>query len=273
MGKIVAAAATSHSPGITMFVEQADAEQVKRFHGAMHEVGRRFEEARPDVIILITNEHFTNFYLNNVPAICIGTAESYFGPVEPFIQVPQADMPGHRAIGKRLVRAALDSDFDVSFSEELRFDHGTSVPLHFVNPHGRVPVVPIFVNNLFPPMPTPRRLYDFGQFLGRTVAEGHGDTRIALLATGGLSHKVGTTDAGDIDPDFDRRFLAELSAGNSAALKNLTHDELSGIGNGTHEVRNWMCVMGATNDAPVEILSYEVIPQWATGCAVASWTV
>lgn len=271
MGTIVAAAAASHSPGITGFVDMADPGQVERFHGAMHEIGRRFEEADPDVIVTITNEHFVNFYLDNVPAICVGTATSYFGPVEPWLGVPQTDVPGERRFAKALVADALAADFDVSFSEELRFDHGTMVPLHFANPDMAIPVVPIVVNNLYPPLPRPGRLYDFGRFLARAIADDGTDTRVALLATGGLSHKVGTVDAGEITPDFDRSFLDDVVAGNGSKLAVLTSDELAEIGNGTHEVRNWLCVMGTLGDVGAEVLSYEEVPAWATGCAAVAW--
>ena len=119
-----------------------------------------------------------------MPAICIGTAPSYYGPVEgEWLQVGPVDVPGDRAFGKELVRAALAAEFDVSFSEELRFDHGTMVPLHFADPDFTIPVVPVVVNNLYPPLPTPQRLYRFGQFLASAIADGFGDARVALLAT------------------------------------------------------------------------------------------
>lgn len=271
MGTIVVAAAASHSPVITMMYDENDAQQA-RFHAAMHQIGEAFAAAKPDVIITITNEHFVNFYLDNVPAMCIGTATSYFGPVEPFLKIPQADLPGDRSIGKRLVAAALDAEFDVAYSEELRFDHGTMVPMSFVNADYSVPVVPIIVNNIYAPMPSPKRMYAFGQFLGRAIAEQLGDVRVALLATGGLSHKVGTPDTGDLDPEFDRRFLDGLARGEGSRLAaSLTHDELHAVGNGTHEVRNWLAVMGALGDVPGEVLAYEPIPVWVTGCGAALW--
>lgn len=271
MGTIVVAAAASHSPVITMMYDEQDPQQA-RFHAAMHQIGAAFAAAKPDVIITITNEHFVNFYLDNVPAMCVGTATSYFGPVEPFLKIPQADLPGNRPLGKQLVAAALAAEFDVAYSEELRFDHGTMVPMSFVNPGYTIPVVPVIVNNIYAPMPTPKRMHAFGQFLGRFVAEQLGDVRVALLATGGLSHKVGTPDTGDLDPEFDRRFLDGLARGEGSKMaSSLTHDELQAVGNGTHEVRNWLTVMAALGDVPGEVLAYEPIPVWVTGCAAALW--
>ena len=273
MGTIVAAAAASHSPGIVgMGGPEPDAGQAERFHAAMHRIGAHFTEQALDVMVLITNEHFVNFYLNNVPALCIGTSTAYGGPVEPFLGIPWTEVPGDRGFAKALVRTALEADFDVSFSEELRFDHGTMVPLHYVNEGMKTPVVPVMVNNLFAPLPTPRRMHAFGRFLGEAIRDGFGDARVGLLATGGLSHKVGTIDAGDIRPDFDRAFLEALAAGGGAKLAaEFTHEQLAEIGNGTHEVRNWLCVAGAVGDATAEVLAYEAIPEWATGCGALLW--
>ena len=273
MARIVAAAAASHSPGITAFVDMVDPEIVERYHGAMHRVADHFAQAEVDVLVVITNEHFVNFYLNNVPSLCIGTASAFTGPVEPFLRIPHTEIPGDRPFAKDLVRDALDSGFDVAFSEELKFDHGTMVPLHFVNPDMRIPIVPVMVNNLYEPLPSPARLYDFGRFLGRAIADHPSDRRVGLLATGGLSHKVGTPDAGELDPDFDRAFLAELVAGNGSKLAATHSATLAQVGNGTHEVRNWICVMGAIGDVPGTVEAYEPVPEWATGCGVATWTL
>lgn len=275
MGTIVAAAAASHSPGIVgMGGPAPDAAQAERFHAGMHRIGAHFTQKKLDVILAITNEHFVNFYLNNVPALCIGTATSFGGPVEPFLGIPYSEIPGDRPFAKELVKAALEADFDVSFSEELRFDHGTMVPLNYVNEGLKTPVVPIIVNNIFPPLPTPRRLHAFGRFLARAIRSGFGDARVGLLATGGLSHKVGTIDAGEIKPEFDHAFLERVAAGKGSELAaELTHEALAEIGNGTHEVRNWLCVMGAVGDVPAEVLAYEAVPEWATGCGAVLWSI
>ena len=130
------------------------------------------------------------------------------------------------------------------------------------------------VNNLYVPLPTPRRMYAFGRFLGEAIRQGFGDARVGLLATGGLSHKVGTVDAGEIRPDFDRAFLDDVAAGRGTRLAmETTHEQLAEIGNGTHEVRNWICVMGAVGDVPGDVLAYEAIPEWATGCAAVLWSL
>jgi protocatechuate 4,5-dioxygenase beta chain len=85
---------------------------------------------------------------------------------------------------------------------------------------------------------------------------------------------VGTVDAGEIRPDFDAEFLSDVSKGHGSMLaETMTSERLGAIGNGTHEIRNWLCVMGAVGDVPAEVTSYEAVPAWATGCGAVIWNV
>jgi aromatic ring-opening dioxygenase catalytic subunit (LigB family) len=270
MGQIVVAAAMSHAPGIVAFKDQADPDQARHFYEAVEHIAGEVRAAEPDVIVLVTNEHYVNFYLNNVPALCVGTASTYRGPAEPFMG-EEREIPGDRKLGLALLGGLLDREFDPSFSEDLVFDHGTIVPLNHLNAGDALPVVPIFVNNLFDPMPAPRRLYQLGQTLADIIVGLPRDRRVALLGTGGLSHWVGTPEAGEIDADWDRRFLESVNRGEGSKLADLTSDELGRIGNGTHEVRNWLTVMGAIGDIPADFTVYEPVAGWATGCAAAVW--
>jgi aromatic ring-opening dioxygenase catalytic subunit (LigB family) len=272
MGQIVVAAAMSHAPGIVAFKDLADPEMAQRFYEGVDRIADTIDAARPDVMILVTNEHYANFYLNNVPALCVGTAASYRGPIEPFMG-PEQRIPGDRALAKELLVGLLERDFDPSFSEELWFDHGTMVPLIHLNRDMSIPIVPIMVNNLYDPMPSPQRLFALGRALADVIAQLPAGRRVALVATGGLSHKVGTPDAGEIDADWDRAFIGSVLRGEGSTLAALTSAELGSIGNGTHEVRNWLCLFGALGDLPADFAVYEPVLGWATGCGAAVWAL
>jgi hypothetical protein len=274
MGELVAAAAASHAPGIAGNPQGAG-EQGARFYAGMDMIREVFAASKPDVIIDICNEHFVNFYLDNMPAICVGVADEYVGPIEPEerVRIPRRRIPGHREPGTAIVAHALDSSFPVSFSEELKLDHGAIVPLHFITPELDIPIVPIIVNNIAPPMPSPRLLYQFGELLRDVIRARPDSVRIAVLGTGGLSHWVGTPSptGGPIDEEFDQRFLSSLEGGQGHALADLTDSEIGLAGNGAHEVRNWICVLGACGDAPAEVVAYEAVNAWVTGCGAAVW--
>jgi aromatic ring-opening dioxygenase catalytic subunit (LigB family) len=138
--------------------------------------------SKPDTLVAITVEHWANFFLNHMPTFCIGRADHYDGPVEEWLRIPKARVPGDAKLSAELLDACLDGGFDPTFSDELLFDHATMLPLHFLNPNMAVPVVPVIINTLTPPMPTPKRCFAFGQFLGKKL-EGS-EKRVALIATG-----------------------------------------------------------------------------------------
>ena len=122
-------------------------------------------------LVLFTSEHWTNFFLDHIGAFCIGRADGYRGPVEPWLNVPRE----HRARGSgdlaaAIVEAAYDGGFEPSFAYELQLDHGTMIPLHFLTPEMDVPAVPIFINTLASPQPSARRCLAFGQRRRRGAA-------------------------------------------------------------------------------------------------------
>ena len=277
MGQIVAAFATSHAPGITGFPERAEPAQVEAVHGALRRLRDQLEAARPEAVVGISVEHFTNFFLSNLPTFCIGIADSYLSPASQqfveFLRVPQRTIPGHPALGRALLEEALRSGFDpASAAGDFGFDENFSVPFHFLMPEFEqaLPVVPIIVNGVQPPFPPPRRCYQFGQMLGRAIERQAAAERVALVATGGLSHWVGAPESGQIVTEFDQRVLDLLRQGRGAEIAEWTDEQIEPAGNGAHEIRTWLVLAGAMAGRPFEVLAYTPVPAWLTGMAVAS---
>ena len=267
MGEIAVAATLSHAPGITGFREAAGT-QADRYYAGMAKLRVEFEAAKPDVIVEIYDDHFTNFYVDNMPAICVGVGASHFGPAEEesFLHIPRGNVPGHPDLAWSLVREAFNSGFDLSLSQKLLLDHGSMVPLHFITPSMNVPVVPIIVNTVIEPMPLPSRTYKLGELIRKVIAGRPKGERVALLGTGGISHWVGTPEMGLIDKNFDEWFLETAEKGKGKELSQLTPEEIGKAGNGAHEVRNWIAVYGALGDRKGEITTYEAAMPWFCGC-------
>ncbi|MBI3454982.1 MAG: 2,3-dihydroxyphenylpropionate 1,2-dioxygenase [Candidatus Rokubacteria bacterium] len=271
MASLVAAVAASHAPLITAAPETADPVQRDRVYAAMAALQRELDAARPDALVVCSNEHFTNFFLDNFPPFCIGIGERHVGPAEEWLGIPRRPVAGHRALGLWLLERAFAGDFDPAFSEELRLDHGIMTVVHFLDPELRLPVVPVIQNCAVRPMPSLRRCYRFGAFLRDAIEAWPAPARVALVGAGGLSHWVGMPGMGRLNVDFDRWFLECLAGGRPEAVLDLTDADLERAGNGAHEIRSWLTVAGAMPGASARVLAYEPIPQWVTGMGVITY--
>jgi 2,3-dihydroxyphenylpropionate 1,2-dioxygenase len=266
---IVFAAAASHAPGMTAWTEAAPKEQADRFLGSYRGLGERLAHSQPDAIVAFTVEHWANFFLNGMPMFCIGRAGHYDGPVEEWLRLPKARIRGDSGLAAALIDGCLDGGFDPVFSDELLLDHATFLPLHFLNPGLKVPVVPIIINTLTTPMPTARRCFDLGRLIGEHLQRS--PSRVALIATGGLSHWPGEAKHGKINTAFDREFLESL-AGDRSRLPQYSHEQIgSEAGSGGHEIRTWIALAGAVPSWKAEIIAYEPVFAWATGCGLVAF--
>lgn len=273
MAQLTGVLATAHSPGLTGFPERADPVRRARVMAGFAEAAGRIRSLRPDAIVAVSVEHFTNFFLANLPAFAVATGERHLGPVTEemaaFLGIPQRHYPGDRVLGTHIYRYALAHDFDPSLADGgFDFDENFCVPLELLGA-ADVPVVPIVVNGVNPPYPTARRCYAFGRMLRDAIEAAETADSVVVLATGGLSHWVGMPQAGTIDEAFDRDFLARLEAGDAAWLTDYDDDQIEAAGNGAHEIRTWLVAAGAAG-VPFEILAYQPTPEWLTGTAVAA---
>ncbi len=60
----------------------------------------------------MSNEHFTNFFLENFPQICIGLGERSWGPTETWLPIDKAWIPGHPGLAEHVTRSVLGAGFD-----------------------------------------------------------------------------------------------------------------------------------------------------------------
>jgi 2,3-dihydroxyphenylpropionate 1,2-dioxygenase len=255
---------------MTAWTEAAPKEQAERFLNGYRKLGEHLAASQPDTIVALTVEHWANFFLNGMPAFCIGRAGYYDGPVEEWLRIPKARVQGDSKLASELIDACLDGGFDPVFSDELLLDHATFLPLHFLNPHLAVPIVPIIINTLTPPMPSAKRCFALGQLIGSALQRS--PKRVALLATGGLSHWPGEAKHGKINIPFDKSFLATLISEERAKLTEYTYEEINTqAGSGGHEIRTWIALAGAVQSWKAELIAYEPVAPWATGCGLVAF--
>ncbi|HVY58114.1 MAG TPA: hypothetical protein VHA77_09725, partial [Xanthobacteraceae bacterium] len=197
---IVFACAASHAPGIRAWTERAPKEQVDSLFGGYDALRRDLEAADPDTVVLLTSEHWANFFLDHIGAFCVGRAEKYEGPIEPWLRVEKSYVRGNPALAGRILEHCYANGFELSYAHEMKFDHGTMVPLSFLLPKMDRKVVPIMFNTLATPRPTAARCLALGRTLRPVLDEA--PERIAVVATGGLSHDPGEVNHGVIDTAF-----------------------------------------------------------------------
>lgn len=168
---------------------------------------------------------------------------------------------------------ALAAGFEPAISHHARLDHGICLPLLRMGLPALPRIVPFWLNSLEPPMPALGRCLAWGRLLADAVAAYPQPLRVAVLASGGLSHSIGEPTMGAIDEPFDRACLDAFAGGDPAALTALLDARLAGAGNGAHEVRNWLVAHGAAGNAGFELIDYLPVKEVYVGCAWGSWRI
>jgi 2'-aminobiphenyl-2,3-diol 1,2-dioxygenase, large subunit len=269
MGTIAGVFAMSHVLGAPFGLE----DQAERVFSGMLELGRRVRETRPTVLVVITSDHLNNFRLDRPMRFAIGSADTYtpYGDMG----LPTEPIRGDAAFSNGFAAFANERGFNLATPTRLRPDHGVMIPLGIVDPAREFAVVPLYVNTVYTPAPTPQESWRLGELLREYIqGECNDDVRVTLLAGGGLSHWLGVPEEGRVNELWDRWFLDMLGSGRGAGLSKLTNGQiLADAGNGGLEVNAWIAAAGAVRGTGGECLFYEAIPAWASGMAGMAFTV
>ncbi len=275
MAEIVAAMAMTHSPGLTGWFDRASTEYQQLALTATAEMRRRLEAARPDTLVMFSNDHLLNWPINNIPEYTVGVGDEHVGPADWFdewLGMEKYRVPGDPGLARFLVNDAARRGIALAHLREMQFDDGISVPTHYLNPDARFRLVPITMNCNVPPIPTPARAYEVGRALGESMRGYPAPTRIAVIATGGLSHEPGGPRYFWVDEEFDRWFLDLLKLGDHARLlRECTLERMEAAGSGgTAELLAWIAVLAMTR-GPADVLAYMPAIAWRSGTGMVVW--
>lgn len=279
MANIVSVIALAHAPGVTGWLDKAPLDQQQRMLAGYEAMHRRLAAARPDVIIGVANDHLLNFPMESVPDWCVGTASHWQGPAPWFkdwLNVADYAVAGHRDLARFVVRESARRGVNLAFADKLLFDDNWSVPLKFLTPRYDVALVPIHMNCVMPPVPSGEHCYQFGQVLAEVVRAWPGNERVAIMATGGLSHDPGGPKYFAVDEQFDRWFLELLAGGDqNRVLREVTFEKMLAAGDGgTVELLAWMVAMGAAGAGrKAETIFYEPSVPLRCGMGGVDWNV
>jgi len=252
MARIIGALASSHTPTIGFAWDRN-----KRDDPAWAPIFKHYEPLRqwiddkkPDVMVFIFNDHVTSFFFDHYSAFALGVGEKF--PVADEGGGPRAVPPaiGHPALARHIGQALMADEFDMSFFQDKPLDHGLFSPLSMLAPLNAkgewpAPIIPLLVGVLQFPIPSARRCYKLGQSLRRAIESYPEDLKVALVATGGLSHQVHGERSGFNNTPWDMQFL-ELIEKDPERLCELTHAEYAEYGGFEgSEVIMWLVMRGA----------------------------
>ncbi|HKS50222.1 MAG TPA: hypothetical protein VJT49_34955 [Amycolatopsis sp.] len=258
-------------------------ENWRRCEAALARLREDFRRVAPDVVLIVGDDQRELFTETNQPAMAISAAASMTTGLlddhdseflkeaaHSYLMDAEFTFAGHAALAEDLVRGLMREGIDVGWMADAPpgtgFGHAYGFPIHqFLQPEP-VPVIPFMLNTYYPPnQPSPRRCFQLGRALRAAAAASPVEARVAVLASGGLSHFV-------VNEELDRQVLDAIASKDSEALCDIPEALLN---SGSSEIRNWITVAGAMEGRPVDWSEYVPIVRSAagTGCGMGflSW--
>ncbi len=266
MAKIVSGIASSHVPSIGAAVDLGKTGEdywQPVFAGYDWTKDWLKNAAKPDVVILVYNDHASAFDMKVIPTFAIGCAEKFAPCDEGWGPRPVPVVEGHPDLAWHLAQCLILDEFDMTVINEMDVDHGLTVPLTLM--YGQPDewpclVIPFAVNVIVYPPPSGRRCYMLGKAIRKAVESFDEDLNVQVWGTGGMSHQLQGPRAGLINQDFDRKFLDDL-IDNPEALADIPHvDYMREAGSEGIELVMWLIMRGALNDKVKEVHRHYHVP-------------
>jgi hypothetical protein len=250
MASIIGGIGTSHVPTIGMAVDKgkrADPDWAPLFDG-YRRVAEWLAEKKPDVLFVCFNDHATTFFFDRYPTFALGVSDEYAIADEGMGVRAIPRLKGHGALARHIARSLVADEFDLTIFQDLPLDHGLHSPLTMLwptEPDWPGKVIPLVVNVLQHPLPTPRRCFKLGQHLRTAILSYPEDLRVAIVGTGGLSHQMIGERAGFNNEQWDKDFLDLIERDPERLASMSLEDYMRLGGNEGAEVIMWLIMRGA----------------------------
>ena len=238
---------------------------------AINTMATVFDRVKPDIAVIVGNDQMEIFNDSLVPAFSVLWGETITNSMyseERLSKMPPGiavSVPGHIPpggavypavpdLGRHIIECAVREEFDVAAMKRLPGDetpHAFGFVFRQLMRDAVIPTVPVVINTFYPPnQPKVRRCYEFGKTIVRAIESWNSDARVALIASGGLTHVV-------IDETVDQAILAALRERRADTLESLGEEIFQ---DGTSEVKNWIPVAGAMADLGYEMTVVDYVP-------------
>ena len=229
--RIVAGLGLSHVPSVGIAYDRGKMQTPawKPLADAYLPVRDWLSRLKPDVAIVVYNDHAADFTFDKYPTFALGVADRYPIGDEGFGTRPLPEVRGDAEFSTHVAESLVADEFDLTVCQELAVEHGFLVPMNLCFEHGPagwpVATVPLQVNVIQHPLPSGRRCYRLGQALRKAVSTYDKNIRVVVMGTGGMSHQLQGKRFGFMNQAFDQRFLDGLEK-DPEALAQLSHHEL-----------------------------------------------
>jgi protocatechuate 4,5-dioxygenase, beta chain len=262
---IIAGVATSHVPAIGAAIDLGKTQEpywAPLFKG--YEASKKWiAEVKPDVIILVYNDHASAFSLEVIPTFALGCAAEFPPADEGWGPRPVPVVKGNPELAWHIAQSVILDEFDLTIVNNMTVDHGLTVPLSLMFGQPKewpCQVIPLAVNVVQYPPPTGNRCYNLGKAIRKAVASFDKDLKVVIFGTGGMSHQLQGPRAGLINREFDTRFLDNLTK-DPLALAKLPHiDYVREAGSEGIEMVMWLIMRGALDDDVRETYRFYHVP-------------
>jgi protocatechuate 4,5-dioxygenase beta chain len=265
MAKIVAGVFTSHVPAIGAALDNGKTAEPywQRVFGGYEKSKEWIAKVKPDVCIVVFNDHATAFSVDIVPTFALGCAEEFIPADEGWGPRPVPVVKGHPELAAHIAQSVILDEFDLTIVNKMEVDHGLTVPLSlmFGQPdEWPCKIIPLAVNVVLFPPPTGNRCYNLGKAIRKAVESYPEDLRVAIFGTGGMSHQISGQRAGLINSEFDKAFLDALATdpGKAVGIKHVEYMREAGAEG--IEMVMWLVARGALDEEVNEVYRFYTVP-------------
>ena len=273
MATIVGGIATTHVPSIGNAIAKGLQHEPywRPFFDGFGAAHAWLEQARPDVAVVFYNDHGLNFFLDKLPTFAVGAASEYQHADEGWGLPVARPYPGDPAFSWHLIESLVADEFDVTMCQDMLVDHAFTIPLALLWPAADarpVRTIPIEINTVQHPLPSPARCLKLGQAVGRAIESYGQDCRVLVVGTGGLSHQLDGTRAGFINKKFDLMCLQQMVDEPEALTRCSIPQLIEQAGTQGVELLNWIAMRGALTGRVSKVHSNYHVPISNTASAL-----
>jgi len=265
MAKIVAGVACSHVPAIGAALDNGKTQEPywQRVFGGFEESKKWIEKVKPDVCIVVFNDHATAFSMDFIPTFALGCAAEFEPADEGWGPRPVPTVHGHPELASHIAQSVIQDEFDLTIVNNMEVDHGLTVPLTLMFGQPKewpCKVIPLAVNVVLFPPPSGKRCFNLGKAIRKAVESYPEDLRVVIFGTGGMSHQISGPRAGLINSDFDKAFLDGL-VNDPQRVAEIRHVEyMREAGAEGIEMVMWLIMRGALDEKVHERYRFYTVP-------------